>query len=57
MIALSGFNKKWSASFYEFKTELLTHTDDLIVDIEHIGSTAIKDAVAKDIVDIQIAIN
>ncbi len=56
MIKLSVFQDKWAATFTELKADLMAHASDIIVDIEHIGSTAISGAEAKDIIDVQIAV-
>ena len=56
MIQLFTSNQKWNLAFLEFKSELENKSTD-IVDIQHIGSTAIDQLKAKDIVDVQVAIS
>ena len=56
MIELSDYDSIWNDKFLLLKNELLISCKELIVDIEHIGSTSIKGMKAKDIVDVQCSI-
>ena len=56
-ITLHEPDKKWAAAFQHLKDNLLEHANGGIVEIEHIGSTAIEDMPAKDIVDVQCAVH
>ncbi|MDF1757831.1 MAG: GrpB family protein [Legionellaceae bacterium] len=56
MIELTDYNSVWDEKFLLLKNELLLSCKDLIVDIQHIGSTSIYGMKAKDIVDIQCSI-
>lgn len=57
MIDLTDHNPEWSNHFLSLKDEIMKLGNELIVDIEHIGSTSIKGAKAKDIIDVQCGIN
>ena len=57
MVELIPYNSKWKDNFNQLKDLLLSLSNKLILDIAHIGSTSIPSAPAKDIVDIQCAID
>lgn len=50
------YNEQWKADFEEIKQHLLTVVKEMIVGIEHIGSTSIEGLFAKPIIDIDIVI-
>ena len=56
-IKLSNYNTKWSKYFLLLKTQLEQKISDKEVQIEHIGSTAVKNLKAKPIIDILIGIS
>jgi GrpB-like predicted nucleotidyltransferase (UPF0157 family) len=56
MIELRDYNFAWDEKFLLLKNELLLSCKDLVVDIQHIGSTSINGMKAKDIVDVQCSI-
>ncbi|HAU0349441.1 TPA: GrpB family protein [Legionella pneumophila] len=57
MIKLIPHNIKWTDAFNQLSELLLSNPKNVFLKIEHIGSTSIQDAPAKDIVDIQCAID
>lgn len=57
MIELKLHTSKWKDSYEQLSKILLSNQDKIFVEMAHIGSTAIIDAPAKDIVDIQCAID
>lgn len=57
MIELLPYNPKWKNKFKQLRDLLLSLTNDLFLDISHIGSTSIPEAPAKDIIDMQCAID
>lgn len=57
VVKLSKYNPKWKTLFEEESALIFSAVEDFIVDIQHIGSTAIPNIVAKPIIDILAAIN
>ena len=57
MIELSEFKSEWHELYVSFKQSVLKSAGGMIIDIEHIGSTSIDYAKAKDIIDVQLSIN
>ncbi len=55
-VKLLPFNKNWAKSFEKEKKHLTSKLKDLVVDIQHIGSTSIPGMTAKPIVDIAIGV-
>lgn len=53
---LEPYNENWEIEFDKLKTTLLAELHDLNVDIQHVGSTAIPNLVAKPILDVDIII-
>jgi GrpB-like predicted nucleotidyltransferase (UPF0157 family) len=56
MIKLSPHNPKWKSEYYKHEKILKRILSEFILDIQHIGSTAIEGIVAKPIIDIAIAV-
>ncbi len=50
------YNKKWKHDFAIIKNELETVIGELVVSIEHIGSTSVEGLSAKPIIDIDVVI-
>ncbi len=50
------YDKNWKADFQKIKEELLTVLKDLILDIEHIGSTSVEGLSSKPCIDIDVII-
>ena len=55
-VRLVRHNEKWHAIFLKTKGQLIKVIGKYIIDIQHVGSTAIKGIYAKPILDIAIAI-
>lgn len=55
-LKLAPFSKSWRKLFDEEKRIFLDIIGDCILDIEHIGSTAIEGALAKPIIDILVSL-
>lgn len=55
-VVVLPYDEKWNIEFEEIKKELLEVVDDLVVGIEHVGSTSIKGMSAKPCIDIDIII-
>lgn len=55
-IIVLPYDEKWNDDFNKIKAELEEIISDLIVRIEHIGSTSVKGLSAKPIIDIDVVI-
>ena len=55
-IKIVEFNKQWAETFQSIKLVISQSLNDLIIGVEHIGSTSIKGLGAKPILDIDIVI-
>jgi len=55
-ITVVPYNPDWKNSFDKIKNELYPAVSDVILSIEHIGSTAVPGLCAKPIIDIDIVI-
>lgn len=55
-VRLAPYSEEWAQSFEREKEALIECLGDLIIDIEHVGSTAIEGLEAKPIIDILISI-
>jgi len=53
-IVVAEHNPKWTAEFNRIRVHLMSHTKDLVLDILHVGSTAVPQLAAKPILDIDI---
>lgn len=56
MIELTEFKSEWSDLFNRFKDAVFDSHNGIVKEIQHIGSTSIDDAKAKDIIDVQIGV-
>ena len=50
------YNEAWRVAFEEIKKEILDAIGDLIVGIEHVGSTSVKGMYAKPCIDVDVII-
>ncbi|ERI10781.1 hypothetical protein HMPREF0083_01110 [Aneurinibacillus aneurinilyticus ATCC 12856] len=50
------FNEEWAETFQSIKQVISKSLNDLIIGIEHVGSTSIQGLGAKQILDIDIVI-
>ena len=55
-VHLEPHNKHWATLFQETKTEIQHILGSNLIDIQHIGSTAIKNIVAKPILDVAVVV-
>jgi len=56
-IIVVPYDESWDAEFSKIKNELLPALEDLIISIEHVGSTSVKGLYAKPIIDMNIVID
>ena len=54
MVRCALYDPKWKEEFGRIKTMLMDCIGDLIIDIEHVGSTSVEGLTAKPIIDIDI---
>lgn len=57
MSFIESYKEEWKFEFENLKNELLKILPDKSIDIQHVGSTAVPNLVAKPILDIDIIIN
>ncbi|MDI3089995.1 GrpB family protein [Priestia megaterium] len=57
LVILEPYNYKWSILFDKERELLYAHLKDLIIEIEHVGSTSIEGLFAKPIIDIAIGVS
>ncbi len=55
-VTVVPYSKQWKVDFEIIKQYLLTAVEDMIISIEHIGSTSVEGLSAKPIIDIDIVI-
>ena len=51
------YDKSWSSDFEKIKAEIENAVGDLIIGIEHVGSTSVEGMSAKPCIDIDVIIN
>ncbi|WP_077603774.1 GrpB family protein [Oceanobacillus sojae] len=56
-IEIVVYRPEWKESFLELKRILYQQTEDIVLAIEHVGSTSVKGLSAKPILDIDMIIN
>ena len=56
-IIVVPYDENWPHEFKKIKDEILPSVEDLIISIEHVGSTSVKGLYAKPIIDINIVID
>jgi len=56
-VRIVDYDPKWSILYEEEKRRILEAVEDIIVMIEHIGSTAVPNTGAKPIIDMIVAVN
>lgn len=57
VVKLKNHNKEWKTVYEKESKKISSLISDFLIDIQHIGSTAIPDTVAKPIIDIAVAID
>lgn len=55
-VQLHPYHKQWSSEFEKEKQSLLHKLGDLIVDVQHIGSTSVPGLTAKPIIDMSAGV-
>ena len=55
-VVVVPYNEQWKTDFETIKQYLLTAIKDIIISIEHIGSTSVEGLSEKPIIDIDIVI-
>ena len=55
-VVVVPYSEQWKTDFETIKQHLLTTINDIIISIEHIGSTSVEGLSAKPIIDIDIII-
>ena len=55
-VVVVPYNEQWKTDFETIKQYLLSAINDVIIGIEHIGSTSVEGLSAKPIIDIDIVI-
>ena len=55
-IAVVPYDPKWSSDFDAIRTEIESAVGDLILGIEHVGSTSVEGMAAKPCIDIDVVI-
>ena len=55
-VVVVPYNQKWESAFEEIKKEIEAVIGDIILGIEHIGSTSVKGMSAKPCIDIDVII-
>ena len=56
-VVVLSFDKAWENDFEQIKTEIQSAIGDLIIGIEHVGSTSVKGMSAKPCIDIDVIIS
>ena len=55
-VVVLPYDKAWKSAFAKIKTELMDAIGDLVVGIEHVGSTSVEGLSAKPCIDIDVII-
>ena len=55
-VVVTSYDKTWAKDFIEIRDELYTVLKDLVLGIEHVGSTSVEGLSAKPIIDIDVVI-
>ena len=55
-VTVVPYNEQWKTDFETIKKQILLVAEDLIIAVEHIGSTAVEGLASKPIIDIDIVI-
>ncbi len=57
LIQVVPYDEKWKGQFTEIQNVLIRHSGNLVIAIEHVGSTSVPGLAAKPILDINVIIN
>lgn len=55
-IIVASYNPAWPHEFAKIENEIMPHIRDLVITIEHVGSTAVPGLPAKPVIDMNIII-
>ena len=55
-VVVLPYNVQWKADFEKIKSEIINAIGDLIIDVEHVGSTSVEGMSAKPCIDIDVII-
>ena len=55
-VIVQPYNEKWNADFTAIRDELNVVLNDLVLRIEHVGSTSVEGLSAKPVIDIDVVI-
>ncbi len=55
-IVLEDYSPGWAASFRQLKAVYEQHLSNIIIDVQHVGSTSVEGLTAKSVIDIDIII-
>lgn len=56
MVKIEKYNPKWKDQFIALKKMIIENIGDLILKVEHVGSTSVEGLAAKPIIDLDIVI-
>lgn len=56
-IKVLPYNGNWAENYQQIRNLLLNIFGDLVIDIQHFGSTSIKGMSAKPIIDVMVIVN
>ncbi|HEX2536284.1 MAG TPA: GrpB family protein [Chitinophagaceae bacterium] len=56
-IIIEEYSPFWASAFEQLKSVYLAHLADLILDVQHVGSTAVPGLAAKPVIDIDLIIS
>lgn len=55
-VVVLTYDEQWKQDFLKIKAEILPLLEEIIIGIEHIGSTSVQGLSAKPIIDIDVVI-
>lgn len=55
-LVVSRYDPRWPEMFQHLRRGLLRHVEDLVLAVEHVGSTAVPGCAAKPIIDLDIVL-
>ena len=53
-VEIVPYDSQWPARYRALSADIATALGDALLDIEHVGSTAVEDLAAKDVIDIDL---
>lgn len=57
IVEVVPYNPEWKVEFNKIKEQLLSYIGDLVLKIEHVGSTSIEGLAAKPIIDLDVVMD